>query len=489
MCSVIVNFDYESHFRVVEKLIKKIDISYMIGYRLPPKNSNLSKVKYLDIYPLFDKKFKEKKKYNKEIKFNKIEKGLFYQTLDRVSNFEYSTVEKNLFFKNHVNFWINFFIENKVKFLLFAEVPHLTWDFSLYLVAKKMNIKIIIIKKSSLLNINYLCSDINPNIKNIINLKNKINLEERYYNSDFGFNFYKKKISSKKKGKYDFLNKNILIIIQSLYNLLYHLFSDIPKQSKTLSHNSYSFSTFASKKKGINRLNYTAYVFNCFLRKITNRIYNNFQNKKIIFNKKKKYIFFPLHFQPERTTLPEGWRYSDQLSAIKILSKSLPLNWQIIVKEHPRQLSFDLRNYHYRDLNFYRKLKSIPRVIYLSSDANYDEILKKCDVTATITGSVCTEGIFLNKPSVIFGQTWLMNVKKIIHLYKNVNELKKFLNNCIKISSQTFNLEIQNFFKHKNSFFYEGSTFDGYWNFFNEKTKKKLVNSTAKVLENVINQK
>ena len=204
MSLVIVNFDYDSNFRVAEKLIERIDISYMIGYTLPPKNSKLSKVKYLDIYPLFNKKFKEKKKFNKEIKFNKIEKNLFYQILDRISNLEYSTVEKNLFFKNHVNFWINFFIKNKVKVLLFAQVPHITWDFSLFLVAKKMNIRIIMICKSSLLNINYLCSDINLNKKNIINLKNKINLEGRYYNLDFGFIFYKKKISPKKKVNFIF---------------------------------------------------------------------------------------------------------------------------------------------------------------------------------------------------------------------------------------------------------------------------------------------
>ena len=69
------------------------------------------------------------------------------------------------------------------------------------------------------------------------------------------------------------------------------------------------------------------------------------------FNTAKKIIYFPLHFQPERSTDPEASKYSDQFSSIEILSKFIPNEWEIWVKEHPRQIPLEypnIRRYHYR---------------------------------------------------------------------------------------------------------------------------------------------
>ena len=502
----LVNFDYNIFEKVAEELAKEQKISYCFGYVLPKKKKSLSKIKYEGVLKFFDyKSFNTSLKQN--FYFSKEEEYIFFKIFDRLSFNSHNNYLKKKFFQKLTSYWFEFLTNNSnLKILFFSSVPHTHWDFALYCVAKKLKIKTYFYSRTSISDLIYFKKDFIQYDKNIIKInkqKNIINFlllnwkNHKYILKDNNLSYLGNLHSKTRTFRFHAICKikivfHLYIFYRNSHELISRSISPLPIQDKILSYNSIPSTIFSIYKKKLNRFNYILYLLKYSVKNCILNLKDYYEKKNINFFhplKKKKYIFFPLHFQPERTTLPEGWRYSDQLSAIKILSKSLPLNWQIIVKEHPRQLSFDLRNYHYRDLNFYRKLKSIPRVIYLSSDANYDEILKKCDVTATITGSVCTEGIFLNKPSVIFGQTWLMNVKKIIHLYKNVNELKKFLNNCIKISSQTFNLEIQNFFKHKNSFFYEGSTFDGYWNFFNEKTKKKLVNSTAKVLENVINQK
>ena len=52
------------------------------------------------------------------------------------------------------------------------------------------------------------------------------------------------------------------------------------------------------------------------------------------------FLLFALHFQPERSTMPEGGIFNDQILALKLLSQNIPDNFIIYVKEHPRQ--FDI---------------------------------------------------------------------------------------------------------------------------------------------------
>ncbi len=79
-------------------------------------------------------------------------------------------------------------------------------------------------------------------------------------------------------------------------------------------------------------------------------------------NFNQKYIFFPLHYQPEKNTSPLGGVFENQLLAVKILSEAVPENWIIYVKEHPRQFSYVMRQRHYRDIDYYEKLLGIPKV-------------------------------------------------------------------------------------------------------------------------------
>ena len=51
-------------------------------------------------------------------------------------------------------------------------------------------------------------------------------------------------------------------------------------------------------------------------------------------------VFF-LHFQPERTTLPEGYGFAQQLAAIIALDGALPEGTKLYVKEHPTTFTHD----------------------------------------------------------------------------------------------------------------------------------------------------
>lgn len=129
------------------------------------------------------------------------------------------------------------------------------------------------------------------------------------------------------------------------------------------------------------------------------------------------FVFFPMHMQPEKTTSAFGGVFEDQILALKILSTSCPVGWKIYVKEHPVQL---VPNYiereNYRSIEYYRVLKSIPKVELVPLDASYEDLMQKSRFCATITGSVGWESMLSGRPVIVFGDNWYSSCRGCFHV-------------------------------------------------------------------------
>ena len=121
----------------------------------------------------------------------------------------------------------------------------------------------------------------------------------------------------------------------------------------------------------------------------------------------RKFVYFPLHLQPEMTTSSLGGRYRDQVLAIEDLSRTLPDDWLIYVKENPKQGAYA------RGPMFFHRLKRIPQVRFLSSEADTHQLIKRSQFVAVITGTAGWEAIKKGKPAVIFGHTWFQRLPGI----------------------------------------------------------------------------
>ena len=114
-----------------------------------------------------------------------------------------------------------------------------------------------------------------------------------------------------------------------------------------------------------------------------------YENLEIDFNR--KFVYFPLQYQPEMTTSTLGGDFSDQMLAIEHLLRILPDDTWIYVKENPKQTGA------MRGPQFFDRLDRIPNLIVLPSYANTFELIDKSEFVATVTGTVGWEAICKGK--------------------------------------------------------------------------------------------
>lgn len=114
------------------------------------------------------------------------------------------------------------------------------------------------------------------------------------------------------------------------------------------------------------------------------------------------YIYIPLHYQPECTTLPLGDFFENQKIMIEWLSYSRPQDVWLYVKEHPSQ-TYTVNTSRYRHPTFYNDILKIPKVRLVSRRCSSFDLIKNSLCVSTITGTVTLESLYQEKPVLFFG--------------------------------------------------------------------------------------
>ena len=111
----------------------------------------------------------------------------------------------------------------------------------------------------------------------------------------------------------------------------------------------------------------------------------------------RRFVYFPLHLEPEMTVDVLGGKYHDQLKALRSLREKLPEDVIIAVKDNPKQ---DSRK---RSPAFFDQLDRIPNVVLVNSQTESWELIKRSIATATICGTAGWEALRIGKPVIVFG--------------------------------------------------------------------------------------
>ncbi len=142
--------------------------------------------------------------------------------------------------------------------------------------------------------------------------------------------------------------------------------------------------------------------------RITNdaqRAFNSYQSLCNPYDPQKPYVFFPLHMQPECTTVPQGGEFADQLMTLRMLRSALDSNQYIFVKEAPGQFRWH-RGSSARYTWIYEEMASMHNVHLLPMDTNPFTLIDNSECVFCITGTAGWESIVRGKPVIAMGSLY-----------------------------------------------------------------------------------
>jgi len=252
-----------------------------------------------------------------------------------------------------------------------------------------------------------------------------------------------------------------------------------------LSDNSSANSNYAyfGRSKGKVLLNYFYDLFR--VRKRENWLN---QNAEYQIKAKKPFIFFPLHLEQEMSLLIQAPFHTNQLEIIKNLVKSLPIGYELYVKEHPLMY---VRSW--RKISIYKEIMDLPNVRLIHPSVASNELLEKCSLVVTISGTTSLDAGFWKKPAIIFSKRSDIPILSHMHLLNNFEELPSLIKKLI--TSECDNSEYFQYidFVKKNSFDVDfadlGQTYNNHFHYSGFLTDMKIdINQMKELLAKIKTQ-
>ncbi len=335
----------------------------------------------------------------------------------------FSFEKRRILFKKVAGFWESLFLTKKINLLILEEEPHIFSDYVGYIVAKALGIKVIFFSRitdgSKCLVFDSLEQDSEPIKLNLNNndekeliqkeLSETWNIFRGDYKRSELFHLYDQKYKDLNEGSLKFLIKKK---IRKSFNFTFEFIKRLYKYLTFNRKNKKLFIRSAVSDFKINRygsydeISYPKFLFHrlCTVIKATflKKYYSRISQKEI---KSKKYVFFALSTQPEKSTCPMGGLFDDQYYLCDLIIENLPDDWSLVIKEHKTQYYRKFLRWGFRRRSFkqYKKWKDNPKVELASIDYDTFKLIDNSMAVATVTGSIGLEAIARKKLVLAFG--------------------------------------------------------------------------------------
>ncbi len=327
--------------------------------------------------------------------------SLYLSITDRLCFYPKTVNERKQRYYELLQYWDHFLDTKKITAIIFPRVPHLGYGNIVYYLAKKKGINVVILRETLLDDRLLITSGYNDFKKVPASFLKNLTLSE-----------LQKKLATQteivleKKTQLMEINhadnsiasqKNTQASWQSLFDLTTF------KAALTMLHNPFDrfVGTPTFMEPPTSWFEYYVMIFKYYLRYREILEFYTKVSQPVPLNK--NYIYFALHYQPERTSMPEGDVFENQHLMIDILSKSLPKGWFLYVKEHPFQFTrTDIRKMNFRVPAFYRRILRYKNVKLVSLETNSKELIQNCQAAVTLTGSTGWEALVNQKPVITF---------------------------------------------------------------------------------------
>lgn len=391
-------FDNKCHFKILETLNKStIDVKVWVK-QIEKKKPKLCKNIYFYNDLFLKNKFHIHSQAPSSIIKQMEPERLEFLLMQARHQVNYCSTEKtisktpdedlNSFYK-FIHFFYHLLKTEKIKLVLFANIFHEGADFILYKLAKIMKIRTILCYQSIFPNKFIIIESIEEfgNLKLRPSLFDKAQFKYIEPNTK-AVPFYMKKIED---AEFHLKEINLVTLESNIKAYFFNWFIACLTNNVSFILNQINNIGNRYRKKPLEK----------YIKNITKHTYK----PSINFNE--KFVYLPLHLQPELTTAALGKKYVDQLRIIEDLRAYIPKSVSIFIKENPKQWEA------MRPTSFFKRLAEMENVKLLNITEPSIKLIRKSLCVAVVSGTAGWEAIQLGKPVLLFGYAWYQNLSGV----------------------------------------------------------------------------
>lgn len=356
--------------------------------------------------------------------------------------------ERIRFYYLQLRYWLAVLERYKPNVVVFASVPHMGYDYILYILCKWLNIQTIIFQYTAFPHISMVLTSLENSYPVTRTYKQMLSGKMKTIRplTKLLENYLEKLCVLDKAGPVAFSVKYLtpstdnfnkikrLKLIGKLYDRCrdyYGLIKSISSQPTRKNYFKRAGENMEDKQLWTD-FEFKMYKFKGKKKKeALSKYYDSLISKPDL---NKPFIYIPLHYQPECSTVPLGGYFVEQLLMIDILSKTIPDDWRIYVKECINQFLPKLKGEQGRTMNFYKDVAVLKNVVFASEMLNTFTLLDHAQAVATVTGTVGLEAVVRKKPVLVFGRAWYRGcegvyfVQTVRDCQKAIEDIKKGVN-------------------------------------------------------------
>ena len=320
------------------------------------------------------------KKFNLNLWLDVYGERFFHE--HRTNFHKFSKSEILIIVENTIKFFSDLIERISPKLIIMQTAGENIANTLLFKIAKKLNIKILMVNPTHIHNRvvvsdNLISKEISDDFEKIIE-----NFNEKL--QDYGPEYIKNKTlveTVKVQNQFNFNESNTSEKISHYINRIHNdpepIYQNVGKTKSKMIKSKISTNIETKKRKA-------------FLDK--NSIYEI---------KDEKFLYFPLQTEPEAKILSISPFFSNQISVIENIARSIPVDFTLYVKEHPGQ-GLKL----WRSIEFYKKLIELPNVKLIHPSVNPQDLISRSSCVVSITGSTGFESLFYKKPVILFADEY-----------------------------------------------------------------------------------
>ena len=371
-----------------------------------------------------------------------LEKMSFYEAAiyDLLDRYEFTKggndchKRKNLYLK-YLRFVNDLFKKHDITLVFMANIPHLLLGFTTYGYCKANNIPVIMWYSTTCVPYKlvggYLLNDIYNQIPELEGKNETYSKEEKEYSeySSRVHALYEKYMPQEEK-------------IESLV-----VWDQFMEKTSVLDKIKTKINNWNNKASDLRLVDKFRYHY----RLHSNKTY--LKNNVKPANKDIKYLYFPLHYQPECTSMPLGGVYVNQLLVIKMISSLLPDDVMLYVKPHPNPSRVATKA-------FYKEIAECRNTLVIGSNVSTYDLMDNALATITLTGTAAIESIIRQRPVLMFGYFYYQYAPGVYHV-KTIEECKKALDVVLKNIKVDKN-QVLNFLSRMDDFIIDGYLDDNF---------------------------